>query len=289
MTNIYFKKSIIFYLILNFIVIFINQEIQAKEKKKNPIQKIYNKNYSKIYDELWAKDIKYKWEIQEIQKNINILPNKVHLLDSGCGTGIHLSYLPKSYNKTGLDISKNMIDIAKQKNPKGLFVNGNMNNKSLFDTASFTHIISMYDATFYNKELKTIFNNYHHWLKKDGILIFEVIDRDNIFENIGAKENSNYLKKTGKNVAFQKKAITQYKDFVTHTWWELFNKNYRAVYHEQIVYKNGKKEKKEHIMYLPPINLVENIVKDSGFTLIDKKRVINDKSELFYVYKKVIK
>lgn len=247
----------------------------------------YGQQYAGFYDELWEDDDKYLWEINEIHNNIQLPDNQVSLLDAGSGTGTHYSYLADRYKVTGLDISPDMTAIARNKNNNGDFVVGDMNDRKNFNEAVFTHIMSMYDATFYNKNLTNIIKNYNFWLEKDGLLFIETIDPDNICSNIAPRENSVYYEKKGANIAHQAAALTQYSNFKTHSWWGVSSWDFTIKYHEQIIFADGQVIKNEHTMYLPPLNLVERTIKGQGFKLISKKRVPNDPSEIFYVFRKL--
>jgi len=66
-------------------------------KKGNPIQKFW-----------------HKYKFKEIIKSINL--NNKNILDIGCGPGVLLSLMPKTYKSAiGLDLSKNQIGFAKKK------------------------------------------------------------------------------------------------------------------------------------------------------------------------------
>ena len=101
--------------------------------------------YAKIYD-LFNKNKNYKKEINYLLKLIKSLnlKNLKDLLDVGCGTGLHAAYLKKKkFNVCGVDISNEMLRIAKKKNPKIVFKNINSKlNKQFQICYSFFHVVS---------------------------------------------------------------------------------------------------------------------------------------------------
>ena len=131
------------------------------------------KEYAKYYDLIYSeKD--YKKETNKIKQLISKYKksNGKELLDVACGTGKHLKYLKSSFSCTGVDINKQMMDIAK-KNVKGVtfkkanMITLNLNKKFDIITCLFSSI--GYIKT-YNNLRKTITNFYRH-LRKGGVVI----------------------------------------------------------------------------------------------------------------------
>jgi ubiquinone/menaquinone biosynthesis C-methylase UbiE len=48
------------------------------------------------------------------------------LLDIACGTGCHIEYLKKHFEVEGLDISEDLLEMARQRNPEVVFHQGDM-------------------------------------------------------------------------------------------------------------------------------------------------------------------
>jgi SAM-dependent methyltransferase len=139
--------------------------------------------YSQYYDLLY-KDKDYTAEtnyIISLIKEYNINTN--HILELGCGTGMHASILAENgYNVEGIDLSQTMLDMAiERKNKSSItvserlsFSKGDIRNyESLqkFDTIiSLFHVISYMTK---NEDLNQAFNTVAKHLKSDGIFIFD--------------------------------------------------------------------------------------------------------------------
>jgi len=139
----------------------------------------YNKN-SHNYDETYFFLNDYKGEAEFIKKlldsrNINLSKSK--LLDLGCGTGNLFSFLP-ALQKVGIDISNNMIKIAKEKNiPKSKFI-----VRDILDFETKEKFDIIYISTFLVQTFKT-FNELENFLFKiknnlseNGVILFSWID-----------------------------------------------------------------------------------------------------------------
>ena len=68
------------------------------------------------------------------------IKDRSEILDIGCGTGISMEILEEKHNTTGIDISKNMIKLAKAKNLNTIMASF---NNLPFKESSFDNIISI--------------------------------------------------------------------------------------------------------------------------------------------------
>lgn len=125
--------------------------------------------------------------------------NAESVLEIGCGTGNILHGLLKNYNVTGVDISEEMLKIAKKKIPKGKFYLQDIRNFRI--EKKFDVILCIYDTinhlTLFNDWKKTFANVYEH-LNDNGIFIFDIntlykLDGMSFISPIVNKFNSNYL------------------------------------------------------------------------------------------------
>ena len=132
-------------------------------KPKQAYSKIA-KNYDDIYSYLKC-EIENNY-IRTILKNENI-PNG-NVLDLGCGTGNYLDWFPDSFYKIkGIDISKEMIDVAEYKYPMAKFSVGDMADPLVYEQG-YDSIISLFGSFSYCLKPKVVIHNSYKSLKKDG-------------------------------------------------------------------------------------------------------------------------
>ncbi len=74
-----------------------------------------------------------------------------HLLDVACGTGIHLPHLRRCYDVTGLDLSAEMLAIARRQNPETVFHQGDFVHFALGE--QFTAVVCLGSAIGYARTL----------------------------------------------------------------------------------------------------------------------------------------
>ncbi|MCB0518879.1 MAG: class I SAM-dependent methyltransferase [Lewinellaceae bacterium] len=131
-------------------------------------------NDADIYDHLYS----YKDYMREAAVVKSWLDHHAPLcksvLDVGCGTGSHHSYLGRDYQVDGLDINENFLAAARLKNPNGNYYTGDMAN---FDLGKkYDAILSLFSAIGYantSQKLQAAFRCFHGHLHENGILITE--------------------------------------------------------------------------------------------------------------------
>ncbi len=121
----------------------------------------------------------------EIFKKLNINPELI--LDLGCGTGdITRLFAEKGYDLIGIDISFDMLNIAREENSHKniLYLNQDMREFELYGTVDV--IYSSLDCLNYitdKRDLKKVFSLCHNYLNPDGLFIFD-INTEFKYENI---------------------------------------------------------------------------------------------------------
>ncbi|MGN0436943.1 MAG: class I SAM-dependent DNA methyltransferase [Lachnospiraceae bacterium] len=115
---------------------------------------------------------------------------KGHLVELGCGTGTLCKLLSqKGYQVTGIDLSKDMISIAKKKIGKTkniTFLQQNMCQLMLDENLTYDCFYSLCDSMnylLYEDELLETFQGVHNYLKSDGIFIFDLKTK-HFYQNI---------------------------------------------------------------------------------------------------------
>ena len=130
----------------------------------------FAKYYDKIYD---FKD--YKMEAEAVSTLIkkHKLSTGNTLLDLGCGTAKHLQYLTE-YECTGVDLSEELLEIAKANVPGAQFICADM--RSFHTGEKYDIIISLFSSIGYLTAIedlrKMILKSFMH-LKTGGVFIFE--------------------------------------------------------------------------------------------------------------------
>jgi SAM-dependent methyltransferase len=138
----------------------------------------FDKKYAQYYD-LFNKNKDYSKEIdflEKVFKKYAIAPIK-SILDLGCGTGIHdESFALKGYEVTGLDLSQDMLDIAKSKNiANAEFINGDLSDFKI--DKKFDACICMFASFGYiteNKQIKSSFKSIKKHLNPKGLFVLDV-------------------------------------------------------------------------------------------------------------------
>ena len=108
---------------------------------------------TKYYDKIYS----FKDYEQEAGKIAQIIEQRLcsegrHLLDVACGTGRHVEYLKDQFEVQGLDISQEMLAIARSRNPNVPFYQADITNFDLGRT--FDVITCLFSAIGYAKTLE---------------------------------------------------------------------------------------------------------------------------------------
>jgi len=77
------------------------------------------KTISTYYDALYVNDREYAPEAAKVKELLTRhgVPSQADLLVLACGTGGHIPYFKDDYNVSGLDLSEDMLDLAREKFP----------------------------------------------------------------------------------------------------------------------------------------------------------------------------
>ncbi len=160
-------------------------------------------SFAKFYDSFMGKETAefFVGKIKKFLKEYYAFNSKLKsksLLEIGCGTGTNLVLLKKDFKEVaGLDLSKNMLKVARKKLPNVKFFNADMNNFSL--KKQYDVVILMYDTINHlltDKQWEATFDNTYYHLKDDGVFIFDC----NVKEKFSKKVMLNrkpHIKKIG--------------------------------------------------------------------------------------------
>ena len=129
------------------------------------------KEFAKYYDKFY----KNKNYVKEVEFLLNFIHQDDKIIDIGCGTGLHASLLEqKGFRVDGLDLNKEMLDIAKTRIHSNLYLQNileiNLNQK-------YDVVISMFAVLNHLKnlkELKKALMNLKNILTDDGKIIIDL-------------------------------------------------------------------------------------------------------------------
>lgn len=126
------------------------------------------------------------------------IPENGKILDLCCGTGQFAKKLSsQGYDVTGIDISKNMIEIARTNNTKAKFIVNDITDYHTNET--YDGITSIFDSLNHilkEEELEKVFNNSFKMLNIGGLLFFDMLMEEGFIDYW----NSNNSKVSDKHV-----------------------------------------------------------------------------------------
>ena len=212
--------------------------------------KVFDKE-SKLYDSWY--ETKMGAFADQVQTELAFSlfkPEKgMSVLDVGCGTGNFSIKLAKmGLNVTGIDVSDNMLDVARDKAKKGGlsidFINMDARDM-IFEDESFDGVISMAAIEFI-QESEKVLNEMFRVVKKGGKIVIGTINRD-------SKWGELYLGR-----AFQENSVFKYASFKTMD--ELINLS------------SQKPEATGQCLFIPPDASEDKISPDIEKQLADTER-----------------
>ena len=140
----------------------------------HPALRFYDR-YAQYYDSIYS--------FKNYRKESNKLDEFIHkykrsrgkdLLDVACGTGNHIAFLKKRYHVQGLDLSPQMLEIAREKNPEITFHQGDMTDFQL--AQQFDAVTCLFSAIGHvrsRKKLEGAIRRMAAYLKPGGLLLVE--------------------------------------------------------------------------------------------------------------------
>lgn len=151
---------------------------------------MYEQGFSEVYDKLQDADYNGFVEFyKKVFEKFGLNPKLV--LDLACGTGsITVKLSEAGYDMTGVDLSTEMLNIAREKAIEAgqdiLFLNQDMTEFELFGTVDA--IVSTLDGINYLTEdgdLEKVFNLCRNYLNPGGLMIFDINSEYKLKEVLG--------------------------------------------------------------------------------------------------------
>ncbi len=134
---------------------------------------IVKSGYKQIGELYHRRRLKSTGSSDLLNKLIKKMPKSGKVLDVGCGGGYPVAkfFVDRKYDVTGIDISPEMIKIAKKTVPKGKFFVKDM-RKMNFPNNSFDIIVSFFAIIHVPREHhKRIISNFYRMLKPKGVIL----------------------------------------------------------------------------------------------------------------------
>ncbi|WP_068268504.1 class I SAM-dependent DNA methyltransferase [Caviibacter abscessus] len=231
-----------------------------------------HKKFAYVYDE-FTKNVDYESWFKFLRRYLN---KKGKLLDIGCGTAsITTMFRKYGYDTTGIDISQDMLAVARKKDDKIKYYNLDITKEKLNE--KFDYITCNFDTVNYfsgYEALNSFIENCSSMQSKGGILIFDLVELeifDEMFENdIFIDEEVNYT------AIFRHEDLKDNKHLVEIT---AFIKNEDESYSKYI---------EKHIKYIYDINKVIQMLNDKGYNIYDiAKNEMYGESRLFIIANKM--
>lgn len=150
---------------------------------------LYEGKMAEIYDVMYQTFVNYDEEFL-FYSNILKENNCNNVLEIGSGTGnLSKRFLANNLDYKGLEYSESMIEIAKDRNPNGDFILGDMRNFNLekpVESIIITGRTTSYLIT--NQDVNHTFSCIYKNLSKNGILCFDFIDANRYIPYIQENE-----------------------------------------------------------------------------------------------------
>lgn len=93
------------------------------------------------------------------------------LLDLGCGGGHNDYWLKQRFSITGIDLSEDMLTLARQLNPEARYLPGDMRSIRLKEKFDLVFIADSIDYMLTEDDLRAAFETAHAHLKPNGLFI----------------------------------------------------------------------------------------------------------------------
>ncbi len=150
------------------------------------------KDFAFIYDNLMDNVDYDKWVeyIEEIIKKENV--NVKNILELACGTGnITIPFAKKNYDILGIDISEDMLSVAREKcindGIEVIFLNQDMTELD-FEIYNLDCVLCACDGFNYiveDEDIQSIFDTVYELLKQKGVFIFDISSYNKLSNILG--------------------------------------------------------------------------------------------------------
>jgi ubiquinone/menaquinone biosynthesis C-methylase UbiE len=206
----------------------------------------------------WAEVADQNSTEKQVQLIKNVLTPHGLILDLACGTGRHSIPLSKEgYDVVGLDISPNLLKIAKTRLSSVQLIRADMQHLS-FKPQAFAAAVSMDTSLGYlptEQDDAESLLELHQTLHKDGILIVDVFNRSQLKEKYAAKNGVNSKQREYPSFFLSQKRTVNKNGLKLRDLWTVSDK------------ADGKTRVFRHIVRLYPSKVLHNLLEQAGFAV----------------------
>ena len=169
--------------------------------------------YHEMYQHVFDYDKEFFFYDSILKKN-----NCKKILEVGCGSGmLARRFLKNGYDYLGLDLSREMLDIARSEISSDSFVQCDMRNLSFdqqFDSVLITGRSIAYLTE--NMDIIITLSGVHNSLKDNGLFVFDLFEANGIFDNFNDFEQN--IEHNNKKIKRKSKLKKNLKTGWTYDW-----------------------------------------------------------------------
>lgn len=255
-------------------------------------EEIYDVEYASIYNMLWHSNEKLKFEEVSLQ-DIALADwpkESVKVLDMCSGTAPHACWFKNmDINYVGVDISENMIKVARKACPGAKFQKGDITQVQLFPQKSISHCILSNFSIYQFENPKIVSDNAYQWLQPGGYFVVHLVDPNNydpihdLATPFAAFSLQKYSldRQTDSNIYFDKfkyvGKLIKKKDEDTVEYNEVLT------YYDKDDNGGNKYRENKHHWVMPSKERMIDIIKTSGFQFVEAVPLLNVGKEYQYI------
>lgn len=188
---------------------------------------------STYYDALYVNDSEYASEATRVKELLTKhgVPSQADLLVLACGTGGHIPYFKDDYHVSGLDLSEDMLDLARKKFPDLKFHFGNLIDFEL--ETDFDVMVCLYGSIGFVKNvdnLRASMKRIAAHLRLDGLALITPWSTVADFKEIIVVDTAD---KPDLKIARMEQVRLKEPKIVEVTFHHLLGKNNDVSYHKQ--------------------------------------------------------
>ncbi len=177
-----------------------------------------------VFDEMsvfWAEIADKSQTQRQLQFLKKHLISNGYVLDLACGTGRHsIPLTQQGYAMVGMDVSANLLKIAKKRWSKLEVVRGDMRFLP-FKAHAFAVVISMDTSFGYlpsEKDDLVSLTEIHRTMSKNGVMVLDVFNREELAHKYSKENNSSKWKEYPSFLLQQKRTVSQRSDWLCDFW-----------------------------------------------------------------------